>query len=86
MKNRKPGWTASLAGQAAETNEATEVSYSGHTVSASRESMLVEKQLAWTIGTVHNGGIRKHERRCLLLLAGAILLDFLARETMGAGK
>ena len=78
--------TVARAGETAEIIEAVEASYSGHTAYATPNRVVVEQQLGWVVATVHNGGIRKHERRCLLLLAGAILLDFLARETMGAGK
>ena len=60
--------------------------YDIHPTGATPESILVEKQLAWAIGTIRNPKIRRAERLCLLLLAGEILISFLGRDTREVGK
>ena len=76
--------TVARAGETAETNEAVEASYSRHTAHASAESIVTAK-LGWAIRTLHNPKIRRGERECLLLLAGEILLGFLAQDHLENG-
>lgn len=77
----KTAQTASPARlKAAENKEAMGVAYSrfpSHT-SPTSETTVIEKQLGWAIQTLHNPDIWRSERRCLLDLAGGIMLDYLA--------
>ena len=48
--------------------------------SQTSEAAVTEKQLGWAVKTLHNPKIRREERQCLLVLAGEILLGFLAQD------
>ena len=57
--------------------------YADDSAASSPESIVTEHQLGWVVGTLHNPKIRQHERECLLLCAGEILLDLLGQQVQG---
>ena len=58
----------------------TNIPYNTDPTNATRNRQIVEQKLGWTLQTLRNPRIRRSERRCLLLLAGSILRDYLSRQ------
>ena len=73
-------------GRSAEKKGLVRPLYRGRRSVASPEEQLATKQLTWILRTLRNPGIRPGERQCLLLLAGQILISFLGRESVRAGR
>ena len=76
----KAARAAASVGRTAGSEKAMDVGYTNPAPNASSEQMVVEKQLGWTLQALRNARSRPAERRCLLLLAGEILLGFLAQD------
>ena len=64
----------------------TNTHYSNQSSEATPNRLVVEHQLGWAVKTLRNPKIRPAERRCLLLLAGTILIDFVGQQHLGSRK
>ena len=60
--------------------------YDNHPTNATPNRQIVEKQLGWALVTLRNPRIRRSERRCLLLLAGSILIDFVCQQHLRSSR
>ena len=58
----------------------TNTHYNTHPEDATPNRLVVERQLGWAVKTLRNPKLRPAERRCLLLVAGEILVGFLAQD------
>ena len=72
--------------RSAEKKGLERASYRGRRSVASPEEKLITKQLIWIMRTLRNPGVRPGERRCLLLLAGSILIDFVCQQHLRSSR
>ena len=84
MKRGRIAQAATRAKGRTAENEATPTPYNNPATNARprTETILLERKLQWIFGTLNNPRIRMAERRCLLLVGGEVLLDYLSRQAL----